>query len=57
MNLLPQAKAADFGRGSSCRRGERLQIQDLDVSPDPVMEGQRIRAFKVRIHFDGKARM
>ena len=54
MNLIPEAKAADFGRGNSCRRGDRLQIQDLDMLPDPVMEGQRIRAFKVRINFDGR---
>jgi len=36
-----------------CRRGERLHIQDLDMLPDPVIEGQRIRGFRVRIRFDG----
>ena len=45
-------EGADFGR-FGCRRGDRIQIQDLDLSPDPVMEGQRIRAWKVRIRFDG----
>jgi hypothetical protein len=30
-----------------------LTIQDLDLSPDPVIEGQRIRAWKVRIRLDG----
>jgi hypothetical protein len=54
MNLVPEAKAADFGRSGSCRRGDRLSIQDLDMSPDPVIEGQRIRAWKVRIRFDGR---
>ena len=54
MNLIPEAKAADFGRGGSCRRGDRLNIQDLDMSPDPVIEGQRIRAWKVRIRFDSR---
>jgi len=44
--------AADWARGG-CRRGERLHIQDLDLSPDPIIEGQRIRGFKVRIRFDG----
>ncbi len=46
-------EGADFGR-FGCRRGDRIEIQDLDLSPDPVMEGQRIRAWKVRIRFDGK---
>jgi hypothetical protein len=45
-------EGADFGR-FGCRRAERIEIQDLDISPDPVMEGQRIRAWKVRIRFDG----
>lgn len=46
--------AADYGRGNSCRRGDRLNIQDLDMSPDPLFEGQRVRAWKVRIRFDGR---
>jgi len=46
--------AADWGRGDSCRRGDRLQIQDLDMSPDPVTDGQRIQAWKVRINFEGR---
>ena len=54
VNFSAEATAADRGRGNSCRRGERLNIQDLDISPDPVIEGQRIRAWKVRIRFDGR---
>ena len=54
MNLTPEATAADRGRGNSCRRGDRLNIQDLDMSPDPVIEGQRVRAWKVRINFAGQ---
>jgi hypothetical protein len=46
------AEGADSGR-FGCRRGDRIEIQDLDMSPDPIMEGQRIRAWKVRIRFDG----
>ena len=45
-------EGADYGR-SGCRRGDRIEIQDLDMSPDPIMEGQRIRAWKVRINFAG----
>ena len=54
LNGIVDVKAADFGRGNSCRRGDRLSIQDLDMSPDPVLEGQRVRTWKVRIRFDGK---
>ena len=54
MNLAPETRAADVGRGNSCRRGDRLQIQDLDMSPDPVVEGQRVREWKVRLRFDGR---
>jgi len=53
VSTTPEATAADRGRGG-CQRGERLHIQDLDMSPDPVMEGQRARAWKVRIQFDGR---
>jgi hypothetical protein len=53
MNMAPEAFAADSGRGgNSCRRNDRIQIQDLDVSPDPVVEGSRIRSWKVRLRFD-----
>jgi hypothetical protein len=44
--------AAD--RGNACRRGDRVQIQDLDMSPDPMIEGQRMRSWKLRVQFDGK---
>lgn len=38
---------------SECRRGDRITIQDLDVSPDPLIEGQRIRSWKVRLRLEG----
>jgi hypothetical protein len=41
-------------RADSCRRGDRLQIQDLDMTPDPVIEGQRVRTWKVRLNFEGR---
>jgi hypothetical protein len=53
MNMGAEAMAADYGRGNACRRSDRLQIEDLDVSPDPVVEGARIRGWRVRIRFDG----
>jgi len=54
MNMAPSAWAADSGRANSCRRGDRVQIQDLDMSPDPAIEGQRIREWKVRIRSEGR---
>ena len=53
INIGAEAIAADSGRGNSCRKNDRLQIEDLDVSPDPVVEGARIRSWKVRVRFDG----
>ena len=52
INLAPDVFAAE-GRGNSCRRSDTLHIQDLDVSPDPMVEGQRIRSWKIRIRLDG----
>lgn len=49
-----EAMAAEWAKRQDCRRGDRIQIQDLDVSPDPLIEGQRIRSWKVRLRFDGK---
>jgi hypothetical protein len=53
MNMALDVSAADYGRGNACRRGDRLRIEDLDVSPDPIVEGTRIRSWKVRLRFDG----
>jgi hypothetical protein len=52
VTVVPDVMAAE-GR-NVCRRGERLRIQDLDMSPDPVFEGQRVRGWKVRIRLDGQ---
>jgi hypothetical protein len=54
VNAAPVAMAADRGRSGGCQRGERLHIQDLDMSPDPLIEGRRVRAWKVRVQFDGR---
>jgi hypothetical protein len=35
------AESAEHGR-NACRRGDRVRIQDLDVSPDPLVEGERL---------------
>jgi hypothetical protein len=42
---------AQYGRG--CQRSNRVTIQDLDMSPDPVMEGQRVRGWRVKVRFEG----
>lgn len=48
MSVVSETGAAEWRRGS-CRRGDRLIIQDLDVTLDPIVEGTRIRSWKVRI--------
>jgi hypothetical protein len=53
MSMAPDTFAADYGRGRGCRGSDTLNIQDLDVSPDPIVEGARIRSWKVRVRFDG----
>ena len=47
------AESAEHGR-NACRRGDRVRIQDLDVSPDPLVEGERIKGWRVRIRLDGE---
>jgi hypothetical protein len=50
MGVVSDAGAGEWrDRGSSCRRGDRFVIEDLDVTPDPLIEGQRIRGWKVRV--------
>lgn len=49
---VSDAMGAERGRGS-CRRGDRIRIQDLDMSPDPIIEGQRIRSWRVKIQLEG----
>jgi hypothetical protein len=56
MSFIADASAAERHWGAACRRGERVRIQDLDMSPDPIVEGQRIRAWNVRIFLDGDRR-
>jgi len=36
----------------SCGRDHRLYIMDLDMSPDPVGQGDRIRGWRVRLRAD-----
>jgi hypothetical protein len=54
ISLLGSAWEAESGeRRNPCRRGDRIRIQDLDVAPDPLVEGQRIKGWRVRINFEG----
>jgi hypothetical protein len=36
----------------ACGGGHRLQVLDLDMSPDPIAEGQRINRWLVRLRAD-----
>ncbi|HYY24886.1 MAG TPA: hypothetical protein VE689_05285 [Candidatus Udaeobacter sp.] len=48
--LPSDGSGADRGRG--CRGSDRLRIEDLDVSPDPLVHGQRIRSWRVRVRLN-----
>jgi hypothetical protein len=54
VNFTPNSMAADYGRGRGCQRGDKLTIQDLDMAPDPLVEGQRLRVWKVRVNLAGQ---
>lgn len=43
--------ASSYGRG--CQRSNRVTIQDVSMSPDPIIEGQRVRAWRVKVRFEG----
>jgi len=53
VETTPGALAADAGRGKGCRRGDVLRIQDLNMTPDPVVQGGRVREWRVRIRLEG----
>jgi hypothetical protein len=40
-------------RRDNCNRKDRVRIEELNMSPDPVVEGQRVRGWKVTLQFDG----
>jgi hypothetical protein len=48
------SEAFAASRGDSCRRGDRISIVDLDMSPDPIAEGQRVRSWRVRLRLDSR---
>jgi len=43
--------ASSYARG--CQRSNRVTIQDVSMSPDPIMEGQRVRAWRIKVRFEG----
>jgi len=36
-----------------CGGEHRLRVMDLDMSPDPIADGERVRALRVRVRVDG----
>ena len=56
--VVPDAdRGGDYGRDRddrlvSCGREHRLYVADLDISPDPIAQGERIRAWRVRLRAD-----
>ncbi len=55
LNFSREVGAAEYGRGDGgCRRGDRLRIQDLDMSPDPIFEGRLVRSWRIRLGLEGR---
>lgn len=59
LTALFSATVGDFNSAAmaadrACRRGERIAIEDLDMRPDPVIEGQRVRTWKLTLRFSGR---
>jgi hypothetical protein len=50
---LQSCVVVDPDRLGACGGNHRLQVVDLDVSPDPLAEGQRISRWFVRLRADG----
>jgi hypothetical protein len=50
---LQSCVVADPNRLGACGGSHRLQVVDLDVSPDPLADGQRISRWFVRLRADG----
>jgi hypothetical protein len=53
MTLTAGCVVYDADRIAACGRAHRLQVVDLDMSPDPIGDGQRINQFRVSLRADG----
>ena len=54
--LVQSCVVADGDRWGYCGRDARLQLVDLDMSPDPISDGQRVREWRVRLRADERTR-
>ncbi len=51
--LMAGCIVRDSGQGwSLCGRNTNLRVVDLDISPDPVTEGQQVRSWRVELRAD-----
>jgi hypothetical protein len=50
---LQSCAVIDDDRTARCGGSHRLEVVDLDMSPDPIGEGQRINRWLVRLRADG----
>jgi len=44
----------DGGRYAYCGGEHRLRVADLDMTPDPIAQGERIRSWRVRVRSEGR---
>jgi hypothetical protein len=50
--LYPNAEAAERP-GVSCGKEHNMRITDLDMSPDPIERGKRVKMWRVTLEVDG----
>ena len=51
--LMAGCATSDYGRGwSLCGRNTNLRVVDLNITPDPVTEGQQVRSWQVDLRAD-----
>ena len=55
-SLIQSCVVADQDQWARCGGDARLQVVDLDISPDPITEGQAIRELKVKLQADNRTR-
>jgi hypothetical protein len=51
---VERGERREGGRYASCGGEYRLRVADLDMVPDPVAQGERLRAWRVRIGSEGR---
>lgn len=53
LSLAGNGAAAERDRRIYCGKQHHISIQDLDMAPDPINRGERVKRWRIRVHVDG----